>query len=49
MNQNTYVCEWYDSHQGTCSMDVPANSIKEANETFIRCMKKIPTAVYLKN
>lgn len=44
---NTYTCEFYDSYQGTRSIDVPANSVEEANEIFIRCMKKIPTAIYL--
>jgi hypothetical protein len=45
----TYICEFYDSYQGTSSIDVEATSAEEANEIFIRCMKKIPTAVYLKN
>lgn len=47
MTTRMYACEWFDSHQGTRTMDVPANSIDEANEIFIRCMKRIPTAIYL--
>lgn len=45
--QNVYSVEYYDSYQGTCTMDVPANSEKEANEIFIRFMKKIPTGIFL--
>lgn len=43
---NTYTVEYYDSHQGTCQMDIQANSMEEANEIFIRSMNRIPTGIY---